>query len=457
MMPELIKLKRFTGTPRDARALQAVFDKMPRYFELTTQAVADENSCAQLFSSLPPGKTVHDKFVYGIYLGEQLIGCIDLVRGYPNSSTAMLGLLALSENAQAKGYGSKAYEQLEAVVREWPEIETIRIGVVKTNDQVFSFWKRLGFVDTGIRKPYESGKVISENCVFEKTLMDLISVSGGVIAAKSFGAGVPVIFLHGGPGDTHHYMRRMAEPLVGKFQCIFFDQRGTGSSTITDRVAEQFSLEHLFQDILAVKNFYHLDSFHLVGHSWGAMYALYFALRYPELVKGAALLNAGPLDEFANHRASENALKHLSVEETQEWRELRSRRNEARDLNDTTKTQLIDKALMKLRVKGWIYHPEFREAFLVEYFRDPPPDRKVNQWIWQSQSHFFQWDALKQLPVPVFICAGENDYLPIEQAEKLERFLPNSKLVNISQCGHMPWLDQPAEFYRKLIAFLSGE
>jgi len=41
--------------------------------------------------------------------------------------------------------------------------------------------------------------------------MNFVEVPDGDLAVYSFGSGPPVIFLHGGPGDTHDYMKRMAE------------------------------------------------------------------------------------------------------------------------------------------------------------------------------------------------------------------------------------------------------
>ena len=49
-----------------------------------------------------------------------------------------------------------------------------------------------------------------------------VSVFGGELAIYREGQGEPVIFLHGGPGDTHHYMKRMAEPLYRSGSKISF-------------------------------------------------------------------------------------------------------------------------------------------------------------------------------------------------------------------------------------------
>jgi ribosomal protein S18 acetylase RimI-like enzyme len=83
----------------------------------------------------------------------------------------MLGLLLISEAEQKKGYGKLAYEALERLALSWVGTRKVRIGVIGTNGVVLPFWKSLGFVETGIRRPYEDNGVISENIVLEKDVL----------------------------------------------------------------------------------------------------------------------------------------------------------------------------------------------------------------------------------------------------------------------------------------------
>src|SRR5258706_16466752 len=50
------------------------------------------------------------------------------------------------------------------------------------------------------------------------------------IAWHDAGNGPPVLFLHGGPGHDHQFMRALAAPLTQQFRCVLADQRGTGKS-----------------------------------------------------------------------------------------------------------------------------------------------------------------------------------------------------------------------------------
>lgn len=83
----------------------------------------------------------------------------------------MLGLLLISETEQKKGFGKLAYDAIEKIARSWSDVRKVRIGVIGTNGVVLPFWKSLGFVETGERRPYKENDVISERIVLEKTLL----------------------------------------------------------------------------------------------------------------------------------------------------------------------------------------------------------------------------------------------------------------------------------------------
>ncbi|CAN5412551.1 proline iminopeptidase-family hydrolase [soil metagenome] len=280
--------------------------------------------------------------------------------------------------------------------------------------------------------------------------MKPVPVEGATLATYSEGHGTPVIFLHGGPGDTHHYMKRMAEPLFKDFQCIFFDQRGTGASSVRARSPENFAMPLLLEDIKAVARAYDTGPVRLVGHSWGAMYGLYACMAAPELYTHAALLNMGPLDAEAEAASTRRIVETMTTDESARWATLRLQRNEARDAGDTATVRAFDNEMMRLRVKSWIYNPALHEEFLADYFQDPPPDRDVNKWIWNAQFGWFDWHRVTSVTTKIWLCAGDHDATPLEQFRRLAAALPNGTLTEFENCGHIPWLESPHVFYNQI-------
>jgi len=153
----------------DKRALQRIYAHAPDYCVRVIGHVPtiDEMRPAQL----PPGKRPEHNYFFGIYLRDEMIGCADLLRGYPDAKTAYLGLVLISERYRRRGLGVRACVELEKIARSWPEISVIRGSVPVTNDIVAKFWQRMGATDTGIRKPYAAGEVKCEAIIFEKKLV----------------------------------------------------------------------------------------------------------------------------------------------------------------------------------------------------------------------------------------------------------------------------------------------
>ena len=99
--------------------------------------------------------------------------------------------------------------------------------------------------------------------------------------------GLPVLFLHGGPGGgCSANSRRFFNP--ARYRIILFDQRGCGRSTPAGSLAAN-TTAHLIGDIETLRNSLAVDRWLLFGGSWGATLALAYAQQYPQRVHAMAL------------------------------------------------------------------------------------------------------------------------------------------------------------------------
>jgi GNAT superfamily N-acetyltransferase len=167
-----VTIRLLKGAPPEMRDLQRVLDEAPTYAHRLTGVAPGHADAQSTYTALPDGKSYDDKFVFGLYLGRQMVGCADLIRGYPKITTALIGLLLLSERHQRRGVGRRAYALLEEFIQSWGTCDHVRIGVVRTNEDVMPFWSRLGFDPTGELKPYRYGSIQSEIIVLQKRLPD---------------------------------------------------------------------------------------------------------------------------------------------------------------------------------------------------------------------------------------------------------------------------------------------
>lgn len=165
-----VELKRLSENKNDVDAVQKVLESVPNYFERVAGHPPREDEALSLFQSCPADLPKENKYVYGIYVEDTLIGCMDLLKSYPTNEVVNLALLIVPEKYQGKGVGKKAYFSLESIIRAWGDIKKIRVGMVWTNGIVVPFWKKLGFVETGDKIPYQYGDIDTDLLIFEKNI-----------------------------------------------------------------------------------------------------------------------------------------------------------------------------------------------------------------------------------------------------------------------------------------------
>ncbi|MBI2969484.1 MAG: prolyl aminopeptidase [Gammaproteobacteria bacterium] len=113
--------------------------------------------------------------------------------------------------------------------------------------------------------------------------------------------GVPVVFLHGGPGSgCREDHRRYFDP--ARYRVVLFDQRGCNRSTPRGEVRENSTLE-LLGDMERIRERLGVRRWLVYGGSWGAALALLYAEAHPDrvqamILRGAFLARRCDLDWF---------------------------------------------------------------------------------------------------------------------------------------------------------------
>jgi pimeloyl-ACP methyl ester carboxylesterase len=107
------------------------------------------------------------------------------------------------------------------------------------------------------------------------------------------GSGTPIVLLHG-LASTVHIWDLVAPALTAHGHVIALDQRGHG---LTSQPPTGYDFGSIAADLANFVQAIDLrEKFLLVGHSWGAHVALYFAHTYADLVRGVALVDGGVMD-----------------------------------------------------------------------------------------------------------------------------------------------------------------
>ena len=99
--------------------------------------------------------------------------------------------------------------------------------------------------------------------------------------------GIPVAFLHGGPGSgASPQHRRLFDP--ARYNVLLFDQRGCGRSTPLGSLDDNTTW-HLVADLEVLRETIGVERWLLFGGSWGATLALAYAQTHPARVTGLIL------------------------------------------------------------------------------------------------------------------------------------------------------------------------
>jgi pimeloyl-ACP methyl ester carboxylesterase len=131
---------------------------------------------------------------------------------------------------------------------------------------------------------------------------------------RDIGHGHPIVVVHGGPDFDHCYYLPELDRLADSFRLVYYDQRGRGRSGHGVR-PEDVTLGSEIEDLDLVRSRFGLASVAVLGHSWGGVLAMEYAIRHPDRVSQLLLLDTAPAsagdwrqlrESFARHRPAED-------------------------------------------------------------------------------------------------------------------------------------------------------
>jgi len=109
------------------------------------------------------------------------------------------------------------------------------------------------------------------------------------------GQRMPIIVLHGGPGMDRSYLLPQMLELAKDHEVIFYDQRGSGKSSVGPFDPYQITMERYVQDLEAVRKYFGAEKIILLGHSWGGILAAEYEIDYSQHVAALILMDSVPM------------------------------------------------------------------------------------------------------------------------------------------------------------------
>jgi proline iminopeptidase len=260
-------------------------------------------------------------------------------------------------------------------------------------------------------------------------------------------AAPPVLLLHGGPGASHDYLLPQMLALAEEHRLVCYDQRGGGRSrTDDDRVP--LGWQDQVADVGRVAVELDIAPLDVVGYSWGGLLAMLHAIesaagRAGPAPSRLALIDPAPVTRrYREAFEREFALRQAGPAVAALREELQRSGLKERD------PDAYRQRAFELSVAGYFADP--RRA------RDLTPFRvtgRVQQSIWQSLGDYDILPSLQTLELPAFVVHGMEDPIPLASSQEAARAL-GTECVVLHDCGHVPYVEQPAQLFPPLLAFL---
>ena len=226
-----------------------------------------------------------------------------------------------------------------------------------------------------------------------------------------YGAGDPVILLHGGLGNADYWSNQVPE-LAKSHKVIVADSRGHGRST---RNADPYSYALMASDVIALMDHLKIDKAALIGWSDGGIIGLDIAIHHPErlskLFAFGANYNVGGLREDTGNSTVFNAY----IEQC------------GKDYAKLSKTPTEYEAFLNQISEMWATQPDYKK------------------------------EELQGIKVPTYIADGQYDEgIKQEHTREMAQLIPNATLVVMPNLSHFAMWQDPTIFNRALAAFLAN-
>jgi proline iminopeptidase len=265
---------------------------------------------------------------------------------------------------------------------------------------------------------------------------------------------IKVLLLHGGPGGTHEFFECFENFLPKEgIEFIYYDQL---ESFYSDQPNDSslWTPEHFVEEVEQVRQALGLDkeNFYLLGHSWGGLLAMEYALKYQDHLKGLIISNM-----------------MASIPEYEKYNGV---------LRSKMRKSLVD-SLQAYEAKGKYDDPVYDSLMITEYYDQhlcrvaPWPDpvvrgfKHLSKGIYvtmQGPSEFktggrlITWDRSKDLnkiSVPTLTIGGEYDTMDPRYMEWMSKQVQHGSYVYCPQGSHCDMWDDQEHYFPGLIKFIN--
>jgi proline iminopeptidase len=262
---------------------------------------------------------------------------------------------------------------------------------------------------------------------------------------------VPVLTLHGGPGFPHFYFECFEDflPQAG-VTYWYYDQLGCGFSDQPDDT-QLWNLTRFTSEVEEVRTVLGFERMVVLGHSWGGMLAIEYALAHPDRLAGLVISNM-----VASIPSYEKYILKL---------------------RDRLPAAKLDRLKVLERTRAYDT-PEYEDIINYLYHQHicrlnpwPEPVSRAVKWLAlpvyntvQGKSEFEvtgnmkgwdRWQDLPKIRTPTLILGGRYDTMNPHDLMEMSRRMPDARTVICPNGSHLSMYDDQQSYFAALLPFLN--
>lgn len=269
--------------------------------------------------------------------------------------------------------------------------------------------------------------------------------------SRPLSAPFPLLLLHGGPGLPHESLDPLSRLALTGRPIICYDQLGCGNSDCPSDDS-LWSVDLFREELATLRHALELGRVHLLGHSWGGMLALEYALTQPAGLLSLVLHStfascplAWPERERVRAELSPDIAQTLQIHEA----------DNTLDHPDYQAARQIFDQRHTCRVAPW---PDSLQQAVAK------ANWHVNALMWapgplHPHGLLRQWDVcerLGELRLPTLITSGRYDAWVPGQDQLLRHGIEGSRLIRFEESSHYAHVEE-AERYQAIVATFLDE
>jgi L-proline amide hydrolase len=258
----------------------------------------------------------------------------------------------------------------------------------------------------------------------------------------------PLVCLHGGPGSSHNYFRRLERLAEDGRELVMYDQLGCGESDRPEGM--DWTLQVFLDELVELRTQLGLDRIHLLGTSWGGMLALEHAL--------------------SGYGGLRSLVLSSTLASSEEWEV------EVGRLKRELPADVVA-ALDRHELAGTTDDPEYKDAMCAfedrHFYRaggQPPelermaaeraPDVYEAMWgvnEWTVTGSLRGWDVrprLDEIRVPTLVVRGRHDLSTESISRTLHEGIPHAREVVLEESSHTPVLEETDRYLEVVGGFI---